>query len=64
MTEAGLSFLGIGVPHDTVTWGSLLAAGKENINAWWLVLFPGAALFLTVYVFNISGEILKEKLRS
>lgn len=64
MTEAGLSFLGIGVPHDTVTWGSLLAAGKENINAWWLVLFPGAALFLTVYVFNISGEILKERLRA
>jgi peptide/nickel transport system permease protein len=64
LTEAGLSFLGIGVPHDTATWGALLAAGKDNINAWWLVVFPGTALFLTVYLFNIVGEILKRRLRN
>ncbi len=63
LTEAGLSFLGIGVPHDVVTWGSLLAAGKDNMNAWWLVLFPGAALFATVYLFNMTGEALRERLR-
>lgn len=60
LTESGLSFLGIGVPHDSVTWGSLLASGRENFSAWWLVVFPGLAIFSTVTALNFIGEALRE----
>jgi peptide/nickel transport system permease protein len=56
LAESSLSFLGIGVPFDTVTWGSLIASGKENFSAWWLVLFPGLAIFLTVASLNVLAE--------
>ena len=59
LAEAGLSFLGIGVPQNVVTWGNMLASGKENFEAWWLVVFPGLALFLTVLLFNSLGEKLR-----
>jgi peptide/nickel transport system permease protein len=49
LTEAGLSFLGAGIPPDIVTWGSLLASGRDNFDAWWLVVFPGAALLGIVF---------------
>ncbi len=49
LTEAGLSFLGIGISPDVVSWGSLLASGRENFNAWWLVVFPGLMLMSVVY---------------
>lgn len=52
LAEAGLSFLGLGVPADVVTWGTLLSAAKENWNAWWLVLFPGLSLASVVISFN------------
>jgi len=60
LVESGLSFLGIGVPQNIVTWGSLLAAGKENFQAWWLVVFPGIAIFLTVTIYNLLGEALRD----
>lgn len=60
LIESGLSFLGIGVPQDIVTWGSLLAAGKENFSAWWLVIFPGFAIFITVTAYNLIGEALRD----
>lgn len=60
LAEAGLSFLGIGIPQDIVTWGSMLTDGKENVNAWWLVLFPGLAIFLLVYTYNLLGESLRK----
>lgn len=62
LIESGLSFLGIGVPADTVTWGSLLSAGRENFNAWWLVIFPGMAIFITVTIYNLLGEGLRDAL--
>jgi peptide/nickel transport system permease protein len=62
LSESALSFLGIGVPPDIVTWGSLLAKGRENFDAWWLVIFPGCAIFITVTVFNVFGEALRDKL--
>jgi peptide/nickel transport system permease protein len=62
LIESGLSFLGIGVSADTVTWGSLLSAARENFNAWWLVLFPGGAIFLTVTMYNLIGEGLRDAL--
>ncbi len=60
LIESGLSFLGIGVPQDVATWGSLLFAGKENFEAWWLVIFPGLAIFITVTAFNLVGDGLRD----
>ena len=60
LIESGLSFLGIGVPQDVVTWGSLLSAGKENFEAWWLVIFPGIFIFITVTAFNLVGDGLRD----
>ena len=60
LTESALSFLSIGVPPETVTWGSLLASGRENFSAWWLVVFPGFAIFLTVTAFNLLGEGIRD----
>lgn len=60
LIESGLSFLGIGVPDDEVTWGSLLYAGREQFEAWWLVMFPGIAIFITVTVYNLIGEGLRD----
>jgi peptide/nickel transport system permease protein len=62
LIESSLSFLGIGVPPKIVTWGSLLSAGREQFSAWWLVIFPGLAIFLTVTVYNLLGEGLRDAL--
>lgn len=62
LTESALSFLGVGVPPSTVTWGSLLNAGREQFSAWWLVVFPGLAIFLTVTIYNLLGEGLRDAL--
>lgn len=60
LTESGLSFLGIGVPDDVVTWGSLLQSGSRETDAWWLIVFPGLAIFITVMLFNLIGEGLRD----
>lgn len=62
LIEAGLSFLGIGVPPTEVTWGSLMASGKENLNAWWLILFPGMMLTLTIASFHTVAEGIQKQL--
>ena len=62
LIESSLSFLGIGVPSDMVTWGSLVSDGREKFSAWWLVLFPGLAIFITVTVYNLIGEGLRDAL--
>jgi peptide/nickel transport system permease protein len=63
LTESALSFLGLGVPLPTASWGTILSAAGEHIEyAWWLVLFPGLAIFSTVASFNIVGERLREAL--
>ncbi len=56
LAEAGLSFLGIGLPTDTVSWGTLLAAGREQFSAWWLVVFPGIAISLLLMTLNKIGD--------
>ncbi len=61
LAEASLSFLGIGVPQDTVTWGGLLQSARADVSAWWLALFPGAFIFLTVLSFNLIGEGLRKR---
>ncbi len=62
LIESSLSFLGIGVPPNLVTWGSLLSSGREQYHAWWLVVFPGLAIFITVTVYNLLGEGLRDAL--
>jgi peptide/nickel transport system permease protein len=63
LTESALSFLGLGVPLPTASWGSILSSAGEHIDyAWWLVLFPGMAIFTTVAAFNVVGERLREAL--
>lgn len=59
LIESGLSFLNIGVPENVITWGQLLADGKQNFNAWWMIVFPGFAIFMTVLCLNILGEKFK-----
>jgi peptide/nickel transport system permease protein len=60
LVEASLSFLGIGVPAELVTWGSILREGSSSTFAWWLAVFPGAAIFVTVLGYYLVGEGLRE----
>ena len=62
LTESGLSFLGIGVPAEIVTWGSILSVAQSNTGAWWLAVFPGAAIFVTVTAYNLLGDALRDAL--
>jgi peptide/nickel transport system permease protein len=57
LVESALSFLGFGVPPPDPSWGDVLSQSQRYVDfAWWLVLFPGAAIFLTVTSFNLVGE--------
>jgi peptide/nickel transport system permease protein len=61
--EAGLSFLGVGVPDSTPSWGAMLAgAGDTFTYAAWLMIFPGLALFMTTLAFNLVGDGLRDAL--
>ena len=62
LVESSLSFLGIGVPADLVTWGSILNEARSNTFAWWLAVFPGAAIFVTVLAYYMVGEGLRDAL--
>ena len=62
LTESGLSFLGIGVPAQIVTWGSILTVAQSNNQAWWLAVFPGAAIFITMIAYNLLGDGLRDAL--
>ena len=62
LAEASLSFLGIGIPINEVTWGSLLTMARVQFSAWWLALFPGLAIFFTVICFNLFGDKIAQKL--
>ncbi|WP_353743098.1 ABC transporter permease [Desulfatiglans anilini] len=63
LTEAGLSFLGFGVPPPHATWGNILSDGKNFIfDAPWLTFVPGVAILIVVLCFNLFGEGLREAL--
>lgn len=61
LTESALSFLGIGVQPPTPSWGNILTVGKNYIEfAWWLSLFPGLAILVTVLGYNLLGEGIRD----
>ena len=63
LAESALSFLGMGVPLPTPSWGNILYSAQQHIDyAWWLAVFPGIAIFLTVAAFNLIGDRLREVL--
>lgn len=63
LMESGLSFLGLGVQAPQASWGNILTDGKEYIQfAWWLSLFPGLAILITVLGYNLFGEGLRDAL--
>ena len=60
LIESGLSFLGFGAPPPNPSWGTLLNSGRQNMNLWWLIFFPGMAIFLAVLAYNLIGEGVQE----
>jgi peptide/nickel transport system permease protein len=63
IAEASLSFLGVGVPPEIPTWGTMLADARIYIStAWWLPLFPGLCIFTTVLGINLLGDALRDLL--
>ena len=63
LAEAGLSFLGLGVDSSTPTWGLILADARSFISrAWWLGVFPGLAIMITVLSINFLGDSLRDLL--
>jgi peptide/nickel transport system permease protein len=63
LLESGLSFLGLGVQAPQASWGNILTDGKDYIQfAWWLSLFPGLAILITVLGYNLLGEGLRDAL--
>ncbi len=62
LAEAALSFLGLGVPPSVPTWGAMLAESRDQLLAgrWWLAVFPGVAIMLTVLSFNILGDWFRD----
>jgi peptide/nickel transport system permease protein len=63
LVEAGLSFLGLGVPPPTATWGSIVNGGREYLrSAWWISLFPGLMIVFAVMSFNLFGDGIRDAL--
>jgi len=62
LSEAALSFLGLGVPPDVPTWGGMLSESRDHLfsNKWWMAVFPGLAIVFTVLAFNIIGDWLRD----
>jgi len=63
LAEASLSFLGAGVPPQTPTWGGMVSIGQARLQqAWWIAVFPGMLLFMTVLAMNLLGDGLRDAL--
>lgn len=60
LIEGALSFLGFGIPADMASWGGLLNEVRSHMDAWWLAVFPGFAIFFTVTIYNLAGEGLRD----
>lgn len=64
LLESTLSFLGLGIPLEEVSWGSMLSDARANFSSWWLAIFPGFAIFLVLISFYIVGNHLNEKMNA
>jgi ABC-type dipeptide/oligopeptide/nickel transport system permease subunit len=63
LSAAALSFLGLGAQPPTPEWGSMVSIGRDYfLDQWWIVTFPGLAIFLSVMAFNLLGDGLQESL--
>lgn len=62
LTFASLSFLGLGPPPQIPEWGSMIAAGRNYLNQWWIATFPGLAILSLVLAFNVVGDSLRDLL--
>jgi peptide/nickel transport system permease protein len=62
LVEASLDFLHVGLPPATASWGETLSETREHVEAWWLLVFPGIAVFVTVLGLNLVGEALRDAL--
>jgi peptide/nickel transport system permease protein len=63
LAESGLSFLGLGVQPPHATWGNILSEGKDAIEiGWWLSVYPGLAILVTVLSYNLLGEGIRDAL--
>ena len=63
ISEAGLSFLGVGTPPNVPSWGGMLNGAAANVTvAWWVAIFPGAAIFIVVFAWNVLGDALRDVL--
>jgi len=62
LNAAGLSFIGLGVKPPTPEWGIMVAEGATNIisGEWWIAFFPGGALMIAVFCFNLLGDGLRD----
>ncbi|MBX3556768.1 ABC transporter permease subunit [Chelatococcus sp.] len=62
ITEAALSFLGLGVQPPNLSWGIMIATGMSYLSEWWISFFPGVAIFLAVLALNVVGDVLRDVL--
>lgn len=62
LIEASLDFLRVGVPSQVASWGETLSESREHAGAWWLLVFPGTMVFVTVVALNLVGEALRDAL--
>ena len=62
LIESSISFLGLGLGTEHLTWGAMLSESRKYFYAWWIAIFPGLAIFCVVYSFNILGELILDKL--
>jgi peptide/nickel transport system permease protein len=63
LLEAALSFLGLGIPAPTPSWGNLIADGKDRLlDAWWIATLPGLAIAATVIALSLAGDGLRRHL--
>jgi peptide/nickel transport system permease protein len=62
LTFASLSFLGLGPPPEVAEWGSMIAAGRNYLDQWWIAMFPGLAILSLTIAFNVVGDSLRDLL--
>jgi len=63
LLESSLSFLGIGIPLDQVSWGSMLRDARLNLSLWWMALFPGLMIYFIILLFNNIGDSLTNRIQ-